>query len=399
MKLEDIYAAREVLKGVVHMTPLFFSQSCTDRAGNRIFLKGENEQRTGSFKIRGAFNKIHHLTKKERESGVVASSAGNHAQGVALAGREQNVGVTVVMPTTAPLVKVEATKSYGAEVILHGALYDDAYEKAREIERLTGKTFVHPYDDPYVIAGQGTVALELLDQNPNLDTVVVCVGGGGLISGIAVALKSLKPSIKVFGVQAQAAPSLYESFKRKSLFRVDQPIKTIADGVAVKNPSETILKNYLLGYVDDFCTVTEDEIADAIVFVMERAKSVVEGSGVLGLAAVLNGHLKLGKETAIVLSGGNIDLKIISRVIDRGLKKTGRLARIRVAVEDKPGILADVAGIIAGGQANVLEVFHNRNQEGLFLQETSIEFVVETNSHEHVDRIKQVLCAAGHRIY
>lgn len=396
--LSEIQNARKIVEGTVRKTLMESSRSCSERAGSEVFLKYENLQVTGSFKIRGAFHKISSLTAEEKARGIVASSAGNHAQGVAYAASKLGVKSHIVMPVTAPLVKVMATKGYGAQVILKGEYYDQAYQYARELEAQKGYVFVHPYQDPHVIAGQGTVGLEIFEEIADFSSIVVPVGGGGLISGIATVAKALNPKCKIYGVQPQAVPSLVESYRNKVLTKVESPASTIADGLAVKTPSQWILDNYLLRLIDDMVTVSEDEIADAIVFLMERAKTIVEGSGATSVAAALSGRLDLGPKTCIVLSGGNIDLNIVNKVIERGLKKHGRLAKLTMAVEDKPGTLSRITNVLALKKANIIDVRHDRGWEDLFLGETAIAITIETFSWEHLEEIKGAITSSGCRL-
>lgn len=393
--LNDVQEASKVLKGLIKKTDLDYSVSASELIGTEIYLKFENTQFTGSFKIRGASYKIYNLTEEEKRRGVVASSAGNHAQGVALAASRQKVNSKIVMPTKAPLVKVTATKKYGAEVVLHGNFYDEAYEKAKEIEKSEGRVFVHPYDDPYIVAGQGTVGLEILEALPDVDSVIVPIGGGGIISGIATAIKALKPSCKIYGVQAESVKSMKQSYDQKTIAKFPEISSTIADGIAVKAVAPYIFDNYIVKLVDDIVTVNEDEIAESIVFLMERAKAVVEGSGAVTLAAAKKLSGRLGKKCCVLLTGGNIDMNIIAKVIERGLKKNGRLTEVAVAVDDSPGMLSVLTKIIADHKANIIQVVHDRNSQGLFLGETSIEFVLETSGWEHTEQIRKSLSKIG----
>ncbi|MBX9766484.1 MAG: pyridoxal-phosphate dependent enzyme, partial [Bdellovibrionales bacterium] len=304
----------------------------------------------------------------------------------------------IVMPVTAPLIKVMATKGYGAEVILKGDYYDQSYEHARELEKNQGLTFVHPFEDPEVIAGQGTLGLELFEEIKDLDSILVSVGGGGLISGIATVVKTINPKCKIYGIQTAAMPGMATWYKEKATTAVVKATPTIADGVAVKNPSANMYNTYISRLVDDMCTVGEDEIAEAIVLLMERAKVIVEGSGVLGLAAALSGKFQLGKKSCIVLCGGNIDLNIVAKVIERGLKRHGRLSKIVVAAEDRPGALSRMTQVIAQKKANILQVYHDRSTEGLYLNETAIELALETSGFEHFQDIKAALVNEGFRL-
>lgn len=392
VKIADIQKARERLKGIVKETALDQSYSASQLLGSQVFLKMENEQLTGSFKIRGALSKISSLSSEERARGVVASSAGNHAQGVAYSAKKMGVSSKIVMPEMAPLVKIDATRGYGAEVVLHGLIYDDAYEQAKLIEAQEKRIFVHPYEDEQIIAGQGTIGLELFEKLPDLDTVVVPVGGGGLISGIAIAMKSLKPSLKIYGVQSSLSSNMEKMFHQLPLSSNEVQLKsTIADGIAVKKASPVMYETFIKKWVDDLVTVTDEQIAEAIFFLIERAKAVVEGSGAASLAAAMAGKIPLGKQSCFILSGGNIDLNLIGKVIDLGLIRKGRLTEISVIVADLPGILSQMTSIIAKEKANVLQVHHDRVERGLQLRDARIDFLMETTSHDHAERIRQVL--------
>lgn len=369
----DIQLAQESIKNFIFATPCDYSGSCSKLVNADVFLKMENSQRTGSFKIRGAFNKIISLTEDEKAKGVIACSAGNHAQGVAFSAKLNHVKSVIVMPETASLTKIEATKNYGAEVILSGQSFDEAKEKAYQLAREKSYVFVHPYEDEKVIAGQGTIGLEIYQQIQNLDQVIVPIGGGGLISGVAIAIKTLNPKIKIIGVRVAAGAV------------------TIADGIAIKSPSLKIQENFISQYVNDIVTVTEGEIAEAIVFLLERVKTVAEGAGAAALAAVLSKKVKVQKKNCIMVSGGNIDLNIVSQVIQRGQIQRGRLSEMSVIVPDVPGSLNQLTKILAEHRANVLEVHHDRVRQGLNLKETKIDFVIETTSHEHINQICRAL--------
>jgi threonine dehydratase len=396
--LKDIEAARKRLMPIILPTPVDLSSSATKLMGTEIYFKYENLQKTGSFKIRGAYNKISQLTASEKRQGVICSSAGNHAQGVALSATLANAKSIVVMPRTAPLAKVAATRAYGAEVILHGDVYDDAFEKAQEIAKQNGMVFVHPYQDEQIIAGQGTIGLELIEQIAGLDTLVVPIGGGGLISGVAVAAKLINPKIKIIGVQSSQAAGMYELFHHKKLSAPPRRISTIADGIAIKKPSQIMLDSFISRYVDEVVTVTDDEIAEAIVFLLERAKTVTEGSGAAGWAAVMNRTLPLGKKNCVILCGGNIDLNIVAKIIEKGQMRRGRLVQLSVIVEDIPGRLNQLTEIIAGSRANILQVHHDRLSAGLFLRETRIDFELETTSLDHIETIKAAILKIGARL-
>jgi len=395
--LEDIKKARENIKDKIQLTHINPSRSLSQWIGTETLLKLENQQITGSFKLRGATNKMMNLSQAEKAKGVVASSAGNHAQGVALAAKNVGCKAKIVMPIHSPLVKVLATQNYGAEVLLHGEIYDESYQRARELEKQEGLTFVHPYEDPLIIAGQGTLGLELLEQVPDMDSVIIPIGGGGLISGVATAIKAMKPNVKIFGAVPENTPGMFRMFKQEKADQTErQP--TIADGLAVKKPSPEMYETYLKKLVDDVVTVGEDEIAEAIVMLLERAKAVVEGSGAVSLAAAKNAKLKLGKKTVIVLTGGNIDLNTISKVIERGLSKKGRLSRLSVIVSDRPGTLFRLTQVLAEKRANILQVNHDRLSAGLSMSETRIEFLIETRSNEHIAEIIQAFKDAGARV-
>lgn len=398
VSFEDIQAARAQIKDTIAHTEMTHSISASQLLNSEIYFKFENSQRTGSFKIRGAFNKISSLTEAEKKRGVVASSAGNHAQGVALSARLAGVKATIVMPENASLNKIAATRGYGAEVVLHGEIYDDAYEYARKLEKEQNLIFVHPYEDEKIIAGQGTIGIEMLEKVPDLDTVVIPIGGGGLISGVALALKTMNPKIRVIGVQSSQAPGMASLYNKLEAAAPKKKILTIADGIAIKNPSKLMFENFISKYVDQIVTVTDDEIAEAIVFLLERAKTVTEGSGAAAMAAAMNRKIGLGPKSCIVLSGGNIDLNIISQVITRGQIKRGRLCELSVVVDDLPGNLNRLTQVIADQKANVLDVHHDRVSSGLNLRETRIDFVLETTSPEHAEGLRDALTKAGGKI-
>jgi threonine dehydratase len=394
----DIVKARENLKSIIKETEVELSHSASEKWGAPIYFKYENLQRTGSFKIRGAYNKILSLSEAEKKRGVVASSAGNHAQGVALSAKLAGVKATIVMPENASLNKISATRGYGAEVVLKGEIYDDAYEHARELEKSQGFAFVHPYEDEKVIAGQGTIGIEILERIPDLDLIAIPIGGGGLISGIATAIKHLRPQCKIIGVQSAQAPGMKELFNHQPISHTTKRISTIADGIAIKRPSPAMYENFISKLVDEVVTVSDDEIAEAIVYLIERAKTVTEGSGAAAMAAMMNRKFKLAAKNCILLCGGNIDLNIIAKVIERGQIQRGRLAQISVVVDDLPGNLSRLTKVIADEKANVLEVHHDRVGQGLYLRETRIDFTLETISREHVEKIKEALKRIGGRI-
>lgn len=396
--LGDIKQARELLKNVISHTEMNHSISASKLLGSDIFFKFENTQRTGSFKFRGAYNKIYSLTAIEKARGVVASSAGNHAQGVALSATLAGVKSVIVMPENASINKAAATRAYGAQVVLKGEIYDEAYEYAKELEKNEGYTFVHPYQDEKIIAGQGTVGLEIIEKVPDLDTVIVPIGGGGLISGVALAIKSINPKVRIIGVQSDRAPGMACMYNKQQV-AVQKRAATIADGIAIKNPSPAIYENFISKYVDEVVTVSDDEIAEAIVFLMERAKTVAEGSGAAAMAAAMQRGLNLGKKCCILISGGNIDLNVVSKIIDRGQIIRGRLCELSVIVDDLPGNLSRLTQVIAQEKANILEVRHDRVSKGLSLRETRIDFVLETTSLEHAEKIRKSLEDIGAKVF
>ena len=353
--LEMLFDAQRVLKEAATVTPLIKA----DKIGENIYLKSENFQLTGSFKLRGAYYKIASLTPEEAEKGVIACSAGNHAQGVALSATRRGIKSVICMPAGAPISKVEATKSYGGEVVLVPGVYDDAANRAVELMEEKGYTFVHPFNDERVIAGQGTIGLEIINQLPDVEVVYVPIGGGGLISGVSYAIKALKPDCKVIGVQAAGAPSMYESRKQGEVIELDK-VATIADGIAVKKPGD-ITFEMCQKYVDEIVTVSEEEIATAILTLMEKQKTVAEGAGATALAAAMFDKANLkGKKSVCVVSGGNIDVSILSRVITQGLNKTGRIANIETKVVDKPGQLISLLQLISKTGANIISINHER---------------------------------------
>ena len=392
LTLDKIYHAKFILKQVARKTDLIAAPHlCPD---TDLYLKTENLQVTGSFKVRGAYYKISQLTAEERAKGVIACSAGNHAQGVALAATRMGIRSVVCMPDGAPIMKVESTKRLGAEVELVKGTYDDAHDRAVELQQQTGMTFIHPYDDERVIAGQGTIGLEILDQLPDVDAVIVPVGGGGLIAGVAFAIKSLRPEVKVYGVQAAGAASMERAFHAGQYQTLDR-VDTFADGIAVKTPGE-ITFQMAESYVDDIVTVSEDEIAAAILALMENQKLMAEGAGATPVAAALFGKLPLaGKKTVCLISGGNIDVNILSRVITRGLVMSGRKVNLMIALEDKPGQLTRVSDIISACGANVISVHHDRADTNMAITSCFLKLGLETRNMAQIDEIKQRLTEAG----
>ena len=395
LTLDKIYHAAFTLKGIARTTDLLSSSSL--KSNTHMYLKTENLQVTGSFKVRGAYYKISQLSDEQKKAGVIACSAGNHAQGVALSATKNGIKSIVCMPDGAPLSKVEATKGYGAEVVLVPGVYDDAYNKALELQNEKGYTFVHPFDDEDVIAGQGTIGLEILNQLENIDAVVVPIGGGGLISGVAFTIKNLKPNIKVYGVQAANAPSMYESIKQKKQITLDA-VSTFADGIAVKHPGDTTFE-LVNKYVDEIVTVSEDEIAMAILTLMERQKLVSEGAGATAVAAVLSDKIKAeGKNVVCIVSGGNIDVNILSRVLTRGLKASGRNVNMQIALEDKPGQLVLVSSIISKCGGNIINVRYERSDLNMPISSCYLTIGMETKNFEQINFIKEQLTEAGLKI-
>lgn len=395
LTLDKIYHARHVLKQVIRETEVIKAPKINPKAN--VFLKTENLQITGSFKVRGAYYKISQLSDEEQAHGVIACSAGNHAQGVALAATKNGIKSIICLPDGAPISKVEATKGYGAEVCLVEGVYDDAYNKAIQLRDEKGYTFIHPFDDENVIAGQGTIGLELIDQLPELDAVVVPVGGGGLISGVAFALKSLKPDIKIYGVQASGAPSMVESLAENKIKCLDS-VATIADGIKVKEPGEHTFE-FCKKYVDDIVTVTDDEVSSAILALIEQHKLIAEGAGAVAVAAVMFDKIPVeGKNVVCLVSGGNIDVTILSRVIKRGLLKSGRSDTLTIQLEDKPGQLKGVSEILANLGGNVVSIHHERASEDSDITDCLLRIVLETRNFEHIAMIRQALTEAGFNI-
>ncbi|MBQ2930166.1 MAG: threonine ammonia-lyase [Clostridia bacterium] len=394
--LDKVYHAAFVLKSVARKTDMIEAPKLSDDF--TMYLKTENLQLTGSFKLRGAYYKISQLTQEQRDAGIVACSAGNHAQGVALAATRMGAKSIVCMPEGAPISKVEATKALGAQVVLVKGAYDDAYAYACKLRDETGMTFIHPFDDDEVIAGQGTIGLEILNQLEDVDVVLCPVGGGGLVSGVAYAIKSLNPNVKVYGVQAENAASMQKSIELGE--QVTLPtVKTFADGIAVKHPGDTTFQ-MIRKYVDGIITVSEDEIAAAILALMEKQKVVAEGAGAVGVAAAMFHRVPdiAGKKVCCLISGGNIDVNILSRVITRGLLTSGRNAMLTIALEDKPGQLVGVAQIISDCGANVVGVTHERSDANMPVASCFLKISMETRDFEQINEIKEKLTEAGFRI-
>ncbi|OKZ23824.1 MAG: threonine ammonia-lyase [Bacteroides sp. 43_108] len=393
--LDNIYRASFALKSIIRRTDLIYAPQINPES--QIYLKPENLQYTGSFKLRGACYKIACLTEEEKKKGVIACSAGNHAQGVALGATKNGIDSLICLPEGAPISKVEATKRYGAKVCLVPGVYDDAYQKALQLKEEKGYTFIHPFDDEYVIAGQGTIGLELLNQLPDVEAVIVPVGGGGLISGVAFALKSLKPDVKVYGVQAQGAASMLRSIE--DAHRECLPsVSTVADGIAVKEPGE-ITFDICRKYVDGIVTVTEDEICAAILALMEQQKLIAEGAGAVSVAAAMFNKVPVaGKKTICLVSGGNIDVTILSRVISRGLDMSGRTYTVTIDLHDRPGELKGVAEVIANLGGNIISVLHERNNNTSNVTACFLRVVMETRNAEHIAFIRNGLKEAGYSI-
>lgn len=395
LTLDKVYHAAFVLKDVIRKTDIIPATRLSDTC--KVYLKTECLQVTGSFKVRGAYYKISQLSEEEKKRGVIACSAGNHAQGVALAATRSGVKSLICLPDGAPISKVEATKALGAEVCLVKGVYDDAYAKSVELKDKYGYTFIHPFDDVDVIAGQGTIGLEILDQLSDVDAIVVPVGGGGLISGVAFAVKSLRPDVKVYGVQAAGAPSMYNAIRDHKIETLEN-VSTIADGIAVKTPGEHTFE-YVSKYVDGIVTVTEDEICSAILALIEKQKMIAEGAGAVSVAAVMFDKVPVkGKKVCCLVSGGNIDVTILSRVIKRGLLKSGRTYSVCIELMDKPGQLKEVSRIIADLGGNVIAVHHERGNESSDINGCFLRILMETRNFDHIEAIKKALLCAGFKL-
>jgi threonine dehydratase len=396
ISLADVVAARERLRGSIYYSPCPHSQMLSALTGQQVYLKLENLQMTGSFKERGALNRIAMLTSEQAARGVVAASAGNHAQGVAYHATKRGIRALIVMPLATPLVKVTATRGFGAEVVLHGANYDEACVEATRLCEAEGMTFIHPFDDSIVMAGQGTIGLELLEQVPQLEAVVVPIGGGGLIGGIACAIKESRPDVRVVGVQTSRLPSMAVAVEQHRPVTLE-PATTIADGIAVRRAGDVTFP-VVDKYVDEIVTVDEDEIASAILVLLEREKTLAEGAGATALAALLQKKTSLqGAHTAVLVSGGNIDVTLLSRIIERGLVQDGRLIRLRIHLLDKPGALADLTRLIASYRANIVDTLHNRAYYGVNLGDTVIDITMETRGREQVEELLGALTAEGYK--
>ena len=394
-KLEAFIKAKEKLSKVLLKTSLIQSPIFSKEAGNEVYIKPENLQKTGSFKIRGAYNKITNLSDEEKKKGVIASSAGNHAQGVAYGAKESGIKAVIVMPKSTPLIKVESTKQYGAEVVLHGDVYDDAFKKAKELEEKEGYIFVHPFDDEDVIHGQGTIALEILEELPETDIILVPIGGGGLISGIACAAKILKPEIKIIGVEPDGAASAYEAIKEDKVVELKEA-NTIADGTAVKKIGN-ITFEYIKKYVDEIITVSDYELMESFLLLVEKHKIIAENSGILSLAALKKLKEK-NKKVVSVVSGGNIDVLMISSMINKGLIRRDRIFNFSVNIPDKPGELAKVVDLIAQQGTNVVKLEHNQFKNLSRFKDIELQITVETNGSEHIQKLTQAFEEKGYEI-
>jgi threonine dehydratase len=395
VSLAQIHAAMARIRESIYLSPCARSEYFSQLTGNSVYLKLDNLQRTGAFKERGALNKLLTLTADERSRGVIAASAGNHAQGVAYHAGRHGIRAQICMPLTTPLIKVSATKSYGAEVILHGANYDEACEEAVRRSQQFGMTFVHPFDDEVVIAGQGTMGLEILQQVPEIEAVIAPIGGGGLIGGVACAIKETNPKVRVIGVQPARLPSMKVAIAEGHPVTLS-PAATIADGIAVRRAGEKTLP-LIQKYVDDIVTVDEEEIANAILLLLEREKTLAEGAGAAAIAALINRKTPLsGKKVAVLVCGGNIDVSLLSRIMERGLVKDGRLVRLRVHLPDYPGALHRLTGILAQHRANIVETSYDRAYYGVNLGDTAIDITMETRGPDHIAELLSALSASGY---
>lgn len=395
MKLQDFTTAREHLQKVLLPTHLIYSPIFSEESQNQIYIKPENLQKTGAFKIRGAYNKINKLTEEEKKRGVIASSAGNHAQGVAYAARELGIKAVIVMPKTTPLIKVQSTKKYGAEVVLYGDVYDDAYQKAKELEAQEGYVFVHPFDDIDVLEGQGTIALEILEEMPDAEVIVVPIGGGGLISGVAAAAKMIKPDIKIIGVEPSGAASATEALKKNKVVTLPEA-NTIADGTAVKRIGDLTF-NCIKQYVDEVVTVDDYELTEAFLLLAEKHKIIAENSGILPLAA-LKKLSERGKKIVPIVSGGNIDVLMISSMINKGLISRDRIFNFAVSIPDRPGELAKITHIIADVGANIVKLAHNQFKNLSRFRDKEVLITVETNGTDHIQALVEAFAAKGYEV-
>ena len=395
LNMQEVYRASYVLKPIIRETLLIPSSKV--REGAQIFIKPENLQVTGSFKVRGASYMVSQLSEEEKERGVIACSAGNHAQGVALSAQKYGIPSIICLPEGAPISKVEATRSYGAEICLVPGVYDDAYNRALQLKEERGMTFVHPFNNPLVIAGQGTIGVEILNELPEVDVIIVPIGGGGLIGGIAYVAKQLNPNIKVYGVQAKGAPSMLESIEHGHIERLSA-VSTIADGIAVKEPGD-LTYNLCQKYVDGIVTVSDDEVCAAILLLLEQHKMIAEGAGAVSVAAAMFCNLPLeGKKTVCVVSGGNIDVTTLNRIINRGLQKGGRLCTFLIEIDDKPGQLVKISSLIASLGANIISVLHERTNTFINVNSCVLRVSMETRDQYHIDAIRNALLTEGIQI-
>jgi len=396
INIQDIQEAKQRLNGIITNTPIAYAPILSKNAQADIYLKKENLQLTGSFKLRGAFNKIAKLSKEERDRGVVAASAGNHAQGLAFSAKHFNCEATIVMPEATPLLKVNGVKRHGANVVLHGANYDEAYKYAQDLVTKENKTFVHPFADDDVIAGQGTLALEILENIDNIDTIIIPIGGGGLISGMATAIKHIKPGIKIIGVVSSGANAMKNSFEAKQQLN-SKSVKTIADGIAVRDVTPKMLE-YVLNLVDEIIEVDDTEIAAAILFLLEQHKLVVEGAGATGVAAVMHNKIDMkDKKIVLPLSGGNIDVTMLAQIIQKGLVKSARKMNLIVTLIDKPGSLKTLTTIFEKVSANIVQIDYDRNSVALDFGDANVTTALETKGEEHQESIREELTKAGYR--
>ncbi len=393
---EMIKEAETILKDKIHHPNIQYSQTYTDMVGFPIYLKPENLQKTGSYKIRGAYNKLRTLTQEERDRGVLTASAGNHAQGLALAAKMLGIKATVFMPKTAPLAKVEATKGYGANIVSTGNNFDETTKEALEWQKEHKALFISPFNDDYIIAGQGTVGLEILEECPNVDTIIVPVGGGGVIAGICLAVKTLKPDVRIIGVQAKGSSAMYNSFHSGQLLSL-KTSDTIADGINVKEPAQRTF-DIVEKYVTDFVTVDDEETSQAMLYLLERSKLVVEPSGAVGLAAIINKKVNLTGTTVILISGGNVDIKMIDNIVQRGLVKSGRYLKFITMISDLPGSLYKLLGLLYELNASIINIEHDRLRSNLKIGQTEVEISIETKNREHNENILSELKNSGYEI-
>lgn len=398
INFDDIKQARKRIEEQIIRTPSTYSSTLSSRVMCEVYLKLENLQLTGAYKIRGALNRLEKLSDEQKKKGVIAASAGNHAQGVALAAKNLGIKAVIVMPETTPLSKIAGTKKFGAEIILHGNFYDEAYEHALEIQKQRDLVFIHPFNDEDIIAGQGTIGLEMFEEIPNLDIAIIPIGGGGLISGCALALKTLNPNIRIIGVEASQMPAMKKSIEHGKIETIEKK-KTIADGIAVTTVQQNTF-DIVKKYVDEIVTVSEAEIAHAIMMLLEVEKVLAEGAGACAFAALNSGKIEniADKNVGIIVSGGNLDLNFLSKVIERGLSEDGRICNFKVSVPDAPGVIATISNIIAKHRANIIEIYHNRSFANTSLGETKINFTIETKGHDHIDGILSEISALDFKV-